>query len=138
VHFEALVPRPRTHRVRYHGVFASASPVRRWVTPPAESSPARAPTARATDQPPQCTPESPPSDRTRFRWILWAALLQRVFDVDPLTCPNCSGRMRVIAAILKADVVAKILQSLGLPAEPPEIRGARPPPEPGLVEYDLC
>jgi hypothetical protein len=46
--------------------------------------------------------------------------------------------MRVIAAILKAEVVAKILQSLGLSAEPPELRRARPPPEPGLVEYDLC
>jgi len=63
--------------------------------------------------------------------------LQRVFCVDALECPNGSGRMRVIAAILKADVVAKILQSLGLCAEPPEIRPARPPPEPGLVKYDL-
>ena len=45
--------------------------------------------------------------------------------------------MRVIAAIVNAEVVAKILQLLGLSAEPPEVPPARPPPEPGLVDYDL-
>jgi hypothetical protein len=46
--------------------------------------------------------------------------------------------MRVLAAIVKVDTVKAILESLGLPAEPPAIRPARPPPEPGLVEYDFC
>ena len=68
--------------------------------------------------------------------MLWAELLRRVFDTDPLDCPNCSGRMRVVAAIMKADVVAAILESLGLETEPPTIRPARAPPEFGLVEID--
>ena len=45
--------------------------------------------------------------------------------------------MKVIAAILKAEVVAKILNALGLSAEPPEIRRARSPPDSDLVECDL-
>lgn len=63
-------------------------------------------------------------------------MLRRVFDLDVLDCPNCHGRMKVIAAIMKADVVAAILESLGLDTEPPPIRPARAPPEPGLVEID--
>jgi len=68
--------------------------------------------------------------------VLWAELLRRVFDVDALECPQCHGRMRVIAAIMKADVIAAILESLGLDTEPPTIRSARAPPEHELVEID--
>ena len=68
--------------------------------------------------------------------MLWAQLLRRVLDVDALECPKCHGRMKVIAAIVKADVVAAILESLGLDTEPPTIRPARAPPEYELVEID--
>ena len=68
--------------------------------------------------------------------MLWAELLSRVFGVDALECPKCRGRMKVIASILKADVVAAILESLGLDTEPPTIRPARAPPEYELVEID--
>jgi hypothetical protein len=133
----ALVPRPRTHRVRYHGLLAPASPFRRLVVPEAHGRAPRPTAGRpGADEPGKAFPHQV-SDRTRFRWILWAALLRRVFDVDALACPKCSGRMRVVSAIVKAEVVAKILQSLGLSAEPREIRRARSPPEPGFVEYDL-
>jgi len=29
----------------------------------------------------------------------WARLIQKIYEVDPLTCPKCSGEMRVIALI---------------------------------------
>jgi hypothetical protein len=129
----ALVPRPRTHRVRYHGLLAPASPLRRLVVPPlAQETAAHRPIVQAAGSAPERD-----SVGKRFRWVLWAELLRRVFDVDPLVCPNCSGRMKVIAAILKAEIVAKILHALGVPAEPPEIRRARSPPDHDLVEYDL-
>jgi hypothetical protein len=51
-------------------------------------------------------------------------LLQRVFAVDVLVCPNCGGRMRVIATIDDPRVVRRILTHLGLLGDP------RPPPEP--------
>jgi hypothetical protein len=57
------------------------------------------------------------------RWR-WADLLQRVFAVDVLACPNCGGRMRVIATIDDPWVVRRILTHLGLLSDP------RPPPEP--------
>jgi len=34
--------------------------------------------------------------------------------MDPLTCPKCSGTMKVISVIEDQDVIKKILKHLGL------------------------
>jgi hypothetical protein len=44
----------------------------------------------------------------------WARLIQKIYEVDPLVCPRCSGNMKVIAFIEKPDVIKKILKHLGL------------------------
>jgi len=44
----------------------------------------------------------------------WAQLIQKIYEVDPLICPKCQGRMRVIAFIEDDDVIRKILVHLGL------------------------
>jgi hypothetical protein len=46
-----------------------------------------------------------------------ARLLKRVFDLDLEHCPNCGGKLTIIAAIL--EVIEKILTHLGLLARPP-------------------
>jgi len=43
--------------------------------------------------------------------------------------------MRVIATIIEAKVVKKILDSLGTTSESPAVRPARGPPDVELVEY---
>ena len=53
----------------------------------------------------------------------WAQLIQKIYEVDPLTCPKCSGKMKVISVIEDEDVIKKILKHLGLW----ELK-ARPPP----------
>ena len=53
-------------------------------------------------------------------------------------CPRCGGRLRLIALIEDAQVIRRILTHLGLPAEVPAARPARPPPssfEP--VDHDV-
>ena len=50
-------------------------------------------------------------------------LIQKIYEVDPLTCPKCSGKMKVISVIEDEDVIKKILKHLGLW----ELK-ARPPP----------
>jgi len=45
--------------------------------------------------------------------------------VDPLTCPKCQGRMKIISFIEDEEVIEKILKHLGLW----EMK-ARPPPKP--------
>lgn len=46
----------------------------------------------------------------------WAALVKRVFEVDPLECTKCGSQMKVIAFIERCqrDVVEKILRHCGL------------------------
>ena len=53
----------------------------------------------------------------------WARLIQKIYEVDPLTCPKCQGRMRILAFIEDEEVIKKILKHLGLW----EVK-ARPPP----------
>jgi hypothetical protein len=64
----------------------------------------------------------------RRRRYPWAELLMRVFGIDVLLCPHCSGTRRVLAAIHDPDSVRKVLGSLGLSAEVPELAACRAPP----------
>jgi hypothetical protein len=58
------------------------------------------------------------------RRLAWAALLQRVFEVDALRCPGCGARMRLVAAIENPAVARKILKCLVLPARAPPLEPA--------------
>jgi hypothetical protein len=44
----------------------------------------------------------------------WARLIQKIYEVDPLCCPNCFYTMRVIAFIESGPVIKKILVHLDL------------------------
>gem|GEM_PF-4169917 len=44
--------------------------------------------------------------------ISWARLLKRVFQIDLEHCPNCGGELKIIAAILAAPVIERILTHL--------------------------
>ncbi len=52
-----------------------------------------------------------------------ARLIQKIYEVDPLLCPKCSGEMLIIAFIEELAVIEKILKHLGLwlvnPRSPP-------------------
>jgi hypothetical protein len=39
-------------------------------------------------------------------------LIKRVYEVDPLVCPRCHGEMRIVAFIVDAAVIDKILRHL--------------------------
>jgi Putative transposase len=115
-----LVPPPRSHLVRYHGVFGPASKWRSQIVPPPEST--TAPSAPAST----LQPQSATADRPRTSRIDWAELLLRVFREDVLLCP-CGGRRVVLAFITEKRVVKEILEHLGLPTtgSPPQ---AKTPP----------
>ncbi len=61
----------------------------------------------------------------------WSRLIQKVYGRDPLICPKCSGKMKVIALIDDIDVIKKILQHLDLW----ETRNHDPPPGKILLEF---
>ena len=57
--------------------------------------------------------------------LSWAKMLKRVFDLDLEHCPNCGGGLKIIAAILEAPVIEKILMHLVLQARAPPRAPAR-------------
>ncbi len=58
----------------------------------------------------------------------WAALLQQIFEVDPLACPTCRGPMRIIAFITQASVIDQILAHRRTRAATATHAAARSPP----------
>ncbi len=169
-----LIPPPRAHQVRYHGVLAPCASARDRVVlgsrPPVAAADVQGPPPEKYGDPGEVRPQGPKeqretnhdpavrddadrplrsqSDAGRHRGresavdppepgrpatpgrpvqrrLPWAELLQRVFEVDALRCPECGAQMRLLAAIENAQVARKILECLGLPARGPPI--AAPP-----------
>jgi hypothetical protein len=141
----SLVPPPRSHAVRYHGVFAPNAKHRSRVVPaagrgePAPASPDPGPLAEpvpplATPLAPpaagpagtfQLTPPEPPPERPSPRYrVPWAELLRKVFGIDVLECPECAGRLEVIAFIAEPTVARRILDHLGMDAQAPPLARA--------------
>ncbi len=110
-----LIPPRRCHTVRYHGVFSSAHRLRDRVvpTPPDDAADAAA---------------APVTASMLARRLDWAALLERVFGADVTTCPRCGDDLLVIAFLTAPNIVAGILDHLGLPAAVPPVAPARGPP----------
>ena len=68
-----------------------------------------------------------------------AALVKRVFEVDPLECPQCGSRMKVVSFIERRqrDIVEKILRHCGLWEGPLRTQAsARAPPRPGDTDRE--
>ena len=55
-----------------------------------------------------------PSEDSRAYRKNWARLIKKIYEVDPLTCPKCQGKMRIISFIDDDVVIQKILKHLGL------------------------
>ena len=112
----ALVPRPRLHLIRFHGVLAPNAKLRALVVPQEPEAPAQ------EAQPAQCEANGAHHRPVR---LSWAKLLKRVFEIDMEHCPNCGGELKIIAAILEQPVIEKILTHLGLQARAPPRSSAR-------------
>jgi len=120
----ALIPPPRRHRHRYHGVLAPNAPLRAAaVVFGREVADATGASAEVSS-----SPRAPPSHARSSARYLWAILLARLFESLPLVCPNCGADMRIIAFVTEAAPVQRILAHIGEPNEPPPIAPARGPP----------
>jgi hypothetical protein len=70
-------------------------------------------------------------------------LIKRVYEIDPLSCPKCGGRLKVIAFIEppQGEVIEKILRHCGLwnpssPRAPPAADASvHDPDEPRQLTY---
>jgi hypothetical protein len=53
----------------------------------------------------------------------WAEMIRKVYEVDPMVCARCGGRMRIIAFLTDYAVVDRIIDHLKL-----TFVAERPPP----------
>ncbi len=115
-----LVPPPRKHRHRYHGVFAPNHKLRSAVTALAianvgklrdAATGGRAVGGHAAGQDTTgdcCDLRDKPRSHDTSR-IAWAKLMARVGEEFPLECPGCGGDIRLIAFITDPGPIRKIL-----------------------------
>ena len=61
---------------------------------------------------------------------------QKVWEVDPLTCPRCGSEMRIISLIQDPDVIRRILEHLGLWRQDTGSRCKKPKPGYGSVVHE--
>jgi len=61
----------------------------------------------------------------------WAEMIRKVYEVDPLICPSCGGKMLVIAFIEDPKIIDKIIKHLKL-----SFHAERPPP-PHNVQQEI-
>ena len=98
----ALVPKPRVHLTRFHGVFAPNSKHRAVVTGEAQGKQIKSKTV---------------SDHTREIYeprkaMSWAMRLKRVFNIDITVCKRCQGEVKIIACIEERHLIDKILSHI--------------------------
>jgi hypothetical protein len=119
----ALVPPPRAHLTRYHGVFAPASAWRAAITPAGRGRGARR----------EATPEQPMPKHASMTWM---QRLKRVFAIEIERCGRCGGKLCVIASLSEPALIERILASVRRGTEDDEQRtpyAARAPPQPRLL-----
>lgn len=129
-----LIPPPRIHRHRYHGVLAPNARLRARVVGMGRGE-------TTEDAAPQVSTEEagaegaltgssdpPPRSRSPSR-IPWARLLARIYQILPLLCPSCGGQTRIVSFLTEPATVQRILLHLDLPHRPPPVAPARDPPQ---------
>ena len=144
------VPPPRIHRHHYPAVLAPNARLRSTAVTIGRPGPDGDPVGVAPSPSPDHVrhPVAPPSPSrqtapsttlaaappSRSSRILWAQLLARIYEILPLRCPTCGGKMRIISFITLPSTLERILLHLDLPHRPPRVSPARGPPQ---AEFDL-
>jgi putative transposase len=119
----ALIPPPRVHLTRFHGVFAAHAALRAAITP----------AGRGAGAPSRAAPAEPGCKDARMNW---ARRLKRVFGIEIEQCVRCGGRLKVLASIEEPELIERILahrrEQGGAGDTPACSLGARAPPPPSL------
>jgi hypothetical protein len=61
----------------------------------------------------------------------WAEMIRKVYEIDPLLCPSCGGKMSIISFIEEPKTIDRIIRHLELTFE------AERPPPPRQVQQEL-
>lgn len=105
--FTQHIPPRGAHLIRYYGW--NSNKARGMRRKDAEAAAAEPLAGSSSTE----APEAPAHSRASQTW---AMLIKRVYEIDPLACPQCGGQMKVVAFIEppQTDVIEKILRHCGL------------------------
>jgi hypothetical protein len=117
----ALVPPPRFHMTRYHGVLAANAKARSEVVRGGRSRP-----KRQLGLLPGAEGEGCPRRPDRPARHPWAWLLRRVFAADVESCPRCDGRMHLVEVATGRGDIERVLAAHGMGPAPPVEDGPAP------------
>ena len=123
-----LIPPPRKNIVRYYGALGPNSPLRPLIVKEALARSKTNPLAAVGRTAREVGKGLAAAARA------WARILSRIFEVDPLVCTRCGGRMEPVAAILRDKSLVRLLDHLGLSTEFPKLTPARSPPVVVMLE----
>jgi len=81
-------------------------------------------------------PSFPPIIEDETSFVLsrgWAEMIRKVYETDPLLCPKCGGRMKVVSFIENHKVIDKIIDHLKL-----TFKAERPPPPQAQPQLNMA
>ena len=105
-----LIPAPRFHTLRFHGLLAPHSSWRSQIIPrPGEAVEQEVGAAGKGVESDAGSGSTPPSPSAG---LSWAALLKRVFALDVLLCPSCGGRRRIVGVYPGGQRLRELLERL--------------------------
>ena len=114
----ALVPPPRIHTVRFHGILAPHAKNRSKVAKSRKDIKEEAEKNMKKDS------QSGNPEVKKYK-MTWARMLKRVFNVDVEVCSCCGGKTKIIGPVLEKSAIRKILIHIGADPDPPEISPPR-------------
>jgi hypothetical protein len=119
----ALIPPPRSHLVRWAGVFAPNSPYRKDITIRPEIKKGF-----------QFSNDDDGAEKTRtFKNYTWSKMLAHVFKIDVTKCEQCGGNLVKVCAVTDLTQARRYLKHVGLDYESPP----RAPPRFEQGEFDF-
>ena len=97
------IPEPQKHLVRFYGAYAN-----------------RIRTACRVDDSALAGADGQANAATSSRSLSarWAEIIYRIYEVDPLDCPRCGARMKILAFIIDPKIILQILHHLDQKARP--------------------
>ena len=101
----AIIPPPRIHGVRFHGILAPSAEDRKKVVPAKVEQPIQGELF-------------PVKHKNRPKRASWAELLKRTFQIDLSHCLLCGGEMKFQKTVLKKLEISEILAAMGLDPPP--------------------
>jgi len=122
------LPPPRQQLVRYWGYYSNVSRGKRRAAAQCLALTAELDeeSLSAAESPTALPAMADEPFRRRAR-LTWAALIKKVYEVDPLLCPYCGAEMKIVAFITEHSTICRILEHIQMPAQRPEPLAHSPP-----------